>query len=52
MFSGYYSADGVNWTLAGSRTIDMPQTLYFGMALTSHTTAVTGTAKFRDRGDV
>ena len=51
-FSGYRSTDGVNWTLVGSRTVDLPDTVYFGMAVTSHNPAATVTAQFRDLGDV
>jgi fibronectin type 3 domain-containing protein/regulation of enolase protein 1 (concanavalin A-like superfamily) len=51
-FSGYRSTDGVNWTLVGSRTVDLPDTVYFGMAVTSHNVAQTVTAQFRDLGDV
>jgi hypothetical protein len=37
-FNGYYSADGVNWTLMSwnPQTITMPVDVYVGMALTSH----------------
>jgi len=51
-FSGYRSTDGVNWTLVGSRNVDLPDTVYFGMAVTSHNSVQTVTAQFRDLGDV
>jgi fibronectin type 3 domain-containing protein len=52
VFTGYRSSDGVHWFVVGSRTIDMPARLYFGMAITSHNTAATATARFRDLSDV
>jgi hypothetical protein len=51
-FTGYRSTDGMNWTLVGSRTVDLPDTVYFGMAVTSHNVAQAVTAQFRDLGDV
>jgi hypothetical protein len=51
-FGGYRSSDGVHWFIIGSRTVNMPATLYFGMAVTSHNTAATATAKFRDLSNV
>ena len=52
VFTGYRSTDGVNWTVVGSRNLSLPQTVYFGMAVTSHNSGKTVTAKFRDLGDV
>jgi uncharacterized repeat protein (TIGR01451 family) len=46
LFSGYASADGVNWVLVGSDTIAMGNTVFIGLALTSHNDAELGTAKF------
>ena len=51
-FTGYRSSDGVNWFFVGSRTLSLPERVYFGMALTSHDTRATATAKFRDLSDV
>ncbi|HMC28502.1 MAG TPA: fibronectin type III domain-containing protein, partial [Verrucomicrobiae bacterium] len=45
-FSGYRSADGVNWTLIGSTTIALPSTLYVGLAVTSHHDGTLCTATF------
>src|SRR5436190_21348509 len=45
-FSGYRSADGVNWTLIGSTTIALPSTLYIGLAVTSHHDGTLCTANF------
>jgi regulation of enolase protein 1 (concanavalin A-like superfamily) len=43
-FTAYQSSDGTSWILAGTATITMPQTIYVGLALTSHnnTTLTTG----------
>ncbi|HET7220411.1 MAG TPA: Ig-like domain-containing protein [Vicinamibacterales bacterium] len=35
-FTGYRSADGVNWTQAASTTLTLPSSVYVGMAVTSH----------------
>jgi hypothetical protein len=36
-FSGYKSADGVNWTLVGSATLTLPSAFYYaGLAVTAH----------------
>lgn len=47
-FSGYESADGATWTPVGTETIDMPATVYVGLAVTSHNTSMTATATFTD----
>jgi regulation of enolase protein 1 (concanavalin A-like superfamily) len=35
-FTAYQSADGANWTLVGSATMNMTATIYVGLAVTSH----------------
>jgi len=47
-FSGYASADGQTWTQLGSATIAMSNSVYFGMAVSSHSTNQMTTALFRD----
>ena len=42
LFSAYYSADGVSWTLLGTETITMPPTVYIGVAGTSRIHGVLG----------
>ena len=37
--NGYISSNGVNWTLVGSDTIIMANTVYIGLAVTSHNNA-------------
>jgi regulation of enolase protein 1 (concanavalin A-like superfamily) len=43
--NAYASADGTTWTLVGSDTIPMTNTVYVGLAVSSHTTAA-ATATF------
>ena len=46
-FSGYQSADGVNWTQVGtSQTINMAQNVYVGLAMDSGTSTTASTGKF------
>ena len=50
-FSGYYSADGINWQQVQDATpvqIPMSQNVYIGLALTSHSSGVTCRAEFSD----
>jgi regulation of enolase protein 1 (concanavalin A-like superfamily) len=48
VFTGYSSTDGVNWTMIGSTTIAMSDTIFVGMAVSSRSTTSTATAQFRD----
>jgi regulation of enolase protein 1 (concanavalin A-like superfamily) len=43
-FDAYRSADGVSWTAVGSDTIPMADTVYVGLAVTSHNTITTATS--------
>ena len=43
-FDAYRSADGVSWTSVGSDTIPMGDTVYVGLAVTSHNSSSTTTA--------
>ena len=45
-FAGYESADGVAWMTVGTVTLDLPATLFAGLAVTSHNNAVLTTAGF------
>ena len=47
-FTGYSSADGVNWTQIGTVTISMPDTIYLGMAVASHDPLQTADAQLRN----
>ncbi len=46
VFTGYESADGVNWTHVGAATIALPAAVHAGLAITSHKDGVLGTATF------
>ena len=46
VISGYESADGVNWTLVGSDTFAMGQSVFIGLAVSSHVTGTNATATF------
>jgi len=42
--TGYYSTDGINWSVLVSETISMPSSVYVGLALTSHNPAAACTS--------
>jgi hypothetical protein len=44
--AAHRSADGVNWTLVGTQTIAMAQSVYVGLAVTSHNVSLASTAAF------
>jgi regulation of enolase protein 1 (concanavalin A-like superfamily) len=44
LFSAYHSINGVSWTLVGSDTIPMGDTVYVGLPATSHNQATAATA--------
>jgi len=46
VFTAYHSRDGVNWTLYATKTLALPNTVFFGMALTSHNPGTQATARF------
>lgn len=45
-FTGAQSVDGVNWTPAGSITLDLPSAIYVGLSVTSHNDGVLCMAAF------
>ncbi len=50
-FTGYYGSDGTNWTSLGNVTVDLPDTIYVGLAASAHNAsspASTTTVQFRD----
>ena len=52
VITGYRSTDGSTWTKVASTTIvGLAQTVYLGMAVTSHNTTASTTAQFRDFGN-
>lgn len=46
LLSAYLSADGASWTLIDTETVQLPSTVYVGLAVTSHHAAATATASF------
>jgi hypothetical protein len=46
VFTGYRSVDGVEWVQIGQVTIEMPEDVLVGMAVTSHNTGELTTATF------
>jgi chitinase len=44
--SAYYSTDGSDWTLLGTETVQMPATVYVGLAVTSHDPSYISTGTF------
>lgn len=49
-FTGYTSTDGKSWKEYASFTLDLPDKVYLGPAVTSHNTTESATAKFRSIG--
>ncbi|MFN3405651.1 MAG: glycoside hydrolase family 2 TIM barrel-domain containing protein [Cytophagaceae bacterium] len=45
-FTAFHSADGNAWSQIGSLTISMSQTVYVGLAVTSHNNSVINTSSF------
>jgi len=45
-FTAFSSADGLNWREFARYTLDLPDTIYFGLAVTAHTAAARTTARF------
>ena len=48
VFTGYSSDDGESWNQLGSQTIAMGETIYAGLAVTSHNNGYLTTAEFTD----
>jgi hypothetical protein len=51
-FTGYSSTDGKSWKEYASFTLDLPEKVYLGAAVTSHKTTESAKAKFRNLGDI
>jgi len=51
LFSGFTGFDGTNWFRLGTATLDMPETIYFGLATASHNDSRQAVAAFRDLSD-
>jgi fibronectin type 3 domain-containing protein/regulation of enolase protein 1 (concanavalin A-like superfamily) len=50
-FTGYYSANGVNWTVVSTANVAMSANVFVGMAVTSRSTSNLATAQFRSFGN-
>ncbi len=48
VISAYDSADGENWTLVKKEVVSLPETVYFGLALTSHDVNRLSVTEFSD----
>ncbi|MCY9695120.1 OmpL47-type beta-barrel domain-containing protein [Paenibacillus alginolyticus] len=46
MISAYDSSDGISWSFIKKEAINLPETVYFGLAVTSHNTGKLVTAEF------
>ena len=51
-FTGYTGTDGRSWKEFASFTLDLPEKVYLGAAVTSHKTTESATAKFRNMGNI
>ena len=47
VFTGYYSTDGLNWTVAGTANVAMADPIYLGLAAAANVATATITAQFR-----
>jgi glucose/arabinose dehydrogenase/regulation of enolase protein 1 (concanavalin A-like superfamily) len=50
-FTAYFGRDGLTWTLFATKVLALPQTLYFGIAVTSHNAGALATARFHFKID-
>jgi hypothetical protein len=51
-FTGYTGTDGKSWKEYATFTLDLPEKVYLGEAVTSHKTTEITTAKFRNIGNI
>jgi hypothetical protein len=51
-FTGFTGSDGKSWKEYATFTLDLPEKVYLGAAVTSHKTTEIATAKFRSIGNV
>jgi len=47
-FTGYYSSNGKSWKPYTSFTLELPEKIYLGLAITSHNSSHAASAKFRN----
>jgi hypothetical protein len=51
-FTGFYSTDGKTWKPYTTFTLELPDKIYLGLAVTSHNTGKSSIAKFRDIAEI
>lgn len=51
-FTGYSSTDGKTWKVYTTYTLELPQKIYLGLAVTSHNPTHAVSAKFRNIGEL
>ena len=52
VFTGYYSTDGKTWKSYTTFTLELPDKIYLGFAVTSHNTDKSSSAMFRDISEI
>jgi regulation of enolase protein 1 (concanavalin A-like superfamily) len=52
VFTGYYSTDGKTWKPYTTFTLELPDKIYLGLAVTSHNTEKSSSAGFRDISEI
>ncbi|PYI84278.1 MAG: hypothetical protein DME26_13535, partial [Verrucomicrobia bacterium] len=52
VFTGFAGIDGQTWVQLGATTLVLPSAIYVGMAVTSHNSGQSTTARLRDLSDV
>ena len=51
-FTGFFSTDGRNWKVYTTFAMELPEKVYLGLAVTSHKTNESASAKFRNIGEI
>jgi fibronectin type 3 domain-containing protein/regulation of enolase protein 1 (concanavalin A-like superfamily) len=51
LFTGYFSADGINWTMLSSITLALPSTVDLGLAVAANSLTQTTTAQLSNYGN-
>jgi hypothetical protein len=52
VFTGYYSTDGKTWKPYTTFKMELPDKIYLGLAVTSHNTDKSSSARFRDIAEI
>jgi len=51
-FTGYWSMDGKSWKVYTTFSMELPEKVYLGLAVTSHKATDSASAKFRNIGEI